>query len=111
MYDKKKRTFSVEMQVTPAEAVALTAFFDHWNHLASIGSSRRVSFTVGGNWSFRPECQCQYEGELPDLDTPIGQLPNKRCVKSGHEHVPLREVVQIKPEVFDYDPAAMLIEE
>lgn len=40
---------TVKMQVTPAQALALQAMFQHWNRLASWGSSRMIGFFVDGD--------------------------------------------------------------
>jgi hypothetical protein len=50
----------VELDVTPAQALALEAMFDHWNQLSSWGSSRMVGFYADGDGNFHPRCVYSY---------------------------------------------------
>lgn len=64
------------MQVTPAQALALQAMFDHWNQLSAIGSSRQVAFFVDGDGNFHPECNVTFESgtNLPELTDELRKL-------------------------------------
>lgn len=63
MSDKIKMT--VEMEVTPSQALALEAFFKTWNSLSVRGCSRYVGFYVDGDGNFKPKCNISYDKELP----------------------------------------------
>ena len=57
----------VKMQVTPAQALTLQAMFEHWNRLASWGSSRMIGFYADGDGNFHPKCQMTFSKQLPEL--------------------------------------------
>lgn len=61
---KEKTKLTVEMDVTPAQAIVLQEMFKYWNHLADIGSSRRTTFYVDGDGDFRPKCKVTTDKEL-----------------------------------------------
>lgn len=63
MSDKIKMT--VEMEVTPSQALALETFFKTWNSLSVRGCSRYVGFYVDGDGNFKPKCNISYDKELP----------------------------------------------
>jgi len=58
---------TVQMDVTPAQGLALKAMFKEWNALASMGASRKVAFFVDGDGNFKPDCQVVFHGEVPEL--------------------------------------------
>lgn len=66
---KNRKKFTVEMDVTEAQAVALSAFFKSWNSLSGAGVSRFVSFYVDGDGNFRPKCQVSSDWDLKDRES------------------------------------------
>jgi hypothetical protein len=62
-----KLTFTVTMEVTQAQALALKAMFEYWNNLGSAGSSRIVGFYCDGDGNFQPKCTFKSSVELPEL--------------------------------------------
>ena len=58
---------TVKMQVTPAQGLALQAMFEHWNKMASWGTSRNISFYVDGDGNFKPNAEVTYSEEIPEL--------------------------------------------
>lgn len=56
--------FNVEMELTKAQALAMQAFFERWNYLSIMGSSRFVAFYVDGDGNFKPNCKIT----CPELD-------------------------------------------
>lgn len=70
-----KLTLTVEMEVTPPQALALQAMFKYWNYLSHVGSSRNVAFRVDGDGNFHPKCTIYYSGDpLPDLTEELEEL-------------------------------------
>lgn len=67
-------TMTVTMQVTVPQALALQAMFQHWNRLASMGSSRDVSFYVDGDGNFKPRCEVAFNEPVPELTEELAQL-------------------------------------
>lgn len=65
MTDRVEMT--VKMQVTPAQGLALKAMFEHWNALASWGSSRPISFYVDGDGNFKPKAEIKFDRPIPEL--------------------------------------------
>ena len=65
MMDRVKMT--VEMDVTPAQGLALKAMFEYWNQLSGWGSSRDVAFHCDGDGNFHPKCKVEFDQELPEL--------------------------------------------
>ncbi len=63
----EKVKFTVEMDVTVPQALALKAMFEYWNYLSNIGSSRHISFYVDGNGNFHPNCKVSTDKEIPEL--------------------------------------------
>lgn len=61
---KKRKKITVEMDVTEAQAVALSAFFKSWNSLSSAGASRFVAFYADGDGNFHPQCKIDSEWNL-----------------------------------------------
>jgi len=57
----------VTMQVTPAQALALKAMFEHWNKMASWGASRIVAFYVDGDGNFKPKVEVSMPDSVPQL--------------------------------------------
>ena len=74
--DRIKMT--IEMEVTPAQGLALEAMFEYWNLLSSIGSSRKVGFFIDGAGNFHPKCKVKFDGEIPEL---TDELRKKAVVK------------------------------
>ena len=58
---------NVKLQVTVPQGLALQAMFNHWNNLAAMGCSRMIGFYVDGDGNFKPNCQCSFSGEVPEL--------------------------------------------
>jgi len=58
---------TVKMQVTPAQALALQAMFNHWNLIANWGSSRMIGFFVDGDGNFKPKCEVMFSAPMPEL--------------------------------------------
>lgn len=82
----ERKTLTVTMSVTPAQAIALAAFFTRWNRLAGIGRSRAVSFVVDGDGNCQPECLVSYDGDLGDAE--------------------MHKAAEIAENRFDFDPVA-----
>jgi hypothetical protein len=82
----------IEMEVTPAQGLALKSMFEYWNKLSNMGSSRQVAFFVDGDGNFHPKCQMRFSDPLPDLTDELKRLA----------------VVEDKngDRVYDYDPIA-----
>ena len=91
--DKIKMT--IEMEITPAQGLALQAMFEYWNYLSGIGSSRRVAFYVDGDGNFRPECSVKFKGKIPELTDEL------RGIAVVKEHDGDR--------IYDFDPIAWKI--
>ena len=94
MTERVKMT--VTMEVTPAQGLALKAMFDHWNKLASWGSSRQIAFYVDGDGNFKPRAQVSFSEPLPDLTDEM----RKRSVVQEYGEGNL---------LFDYDPIAWIL--
>lgn len=62
------------MDVTIPQGLALKAMFDHWNRLANIGGSREVAFYADGDGNFRPEAECKFSEDVPELDDELREL-------------------------------------
>lgn len=89
-------TMTVAMQVTPAQALALQAMFNHWNRLASMGSSRMIGFFVDGDGNFKPKCEVAFSRPLP----PLTDVLAKAAVASDDGNHTLN---------FDFDAIAWLL--
>lgn len=76
----ERLTMTVEMRVTPAQALALHSMFLYWNRLSGIGSSRDVGFHVDGDGNFHPKCKISFSDNLPKL---TDEMQRKAVV---HEH-------------------------
>ena len=63
----------VKMQVTKPQGLALQAMFEHWNRLASWGSSRAISFYVDGDGDFKPKADITFNSEMPILTDNIAK--------------------------------------
>lgn len=94
MTDRVEMT--VSLQVTPAQGLALQAMFEHWNKLASWGSSRRIAFFVDGDGNFKPKAKVQFSKNLPDLTEEM----KSRSVVDGQNSGDL---------LFDFDPIAWML--
>ena len=94
-----KLLMTVTMEVKESQALALKQFFECWNSLSSMGSSRMVSFFVDGDGDFKPNCQIQYSKDLEALSLPEDKLNfilnGAKVSKDGEE-----------PIAFDYDSVA-----
>jgi hypothetical protein len=66
--DAERSKMVIEMEVTEPQALALKAMFEYWNHLGSIGASRRVGFYVDGDGNFKPNCKVQLESKTELTD-------------------------------------------
>jgi hypothetical protein len=55
---------TVKMQVTEPQALALQAMFNHWNRLASWGSSRMIGFYADGDGDFNPKCVVSFSAPV-----------------------------------------------
>ena len=86
---------TVEMDVTKPQALALTAMFEHWNFLSSIGSSRNIAFHCDGDGNFHPHCKIKCSEELPDLTDEMRKISVVK-EKNGDR-------------VYDFDPIAWKI--
>jgi hypothetical protein len=91
--DRVKMT--VEMQVTPAQGLALQAMFEHWNLLSDIGSSRDIGFYVDGDGSFHPKCLVRFDSNIPDLTDEFRKISVVK-EKNGNR-------------VYDFDPVGWKI--
>lgn len=58
---------TVEIEATPAQALALQTMFEHWNRFGSWGSSRDVAFFVDGDGNFKPRAKWSYSQPVPEL--------------------------------------------
>jgi hypothetical protein len=67
MSSNDKVIMSVTMTLTKAQAIALREMFEYWNRLASIGSSRHVSFFADGDGNFHPRCLVETNPPLPEI--------------------------------------------
>lgn len=65
--DRERTKIVVEMEVTEPQALALKAMFEYWNHLGTIGASRRVGFYVDGDGNFKPNCKVNLESVKIEL--------------------------------------------
>lgn len=60
-------TLTVTMKVTTPQALTLQAFFEEWNSLGNVGSSRFVAFYADGDGDFHPDCEVSADTPLPEL--------------------------------------------
>lgn len=91
--DRIKMT--IEMEVTPAQGLALQAMFEHWNFLSNIGSSRDVGFHVDGDGNFHPKCSVKFDSNIPELTDEFRKISVIKD-KNGNR-------------VYDFDPIAWKI--
>lgn len=70
----RRLKMTVTFEVTAAQALGLQAFFNHWNRLASWGSSRPVSFYVDGDGNFKPKCEFSFSEPVPELTAEMEKL-------------------------------------
>lgn len=68
---------TVTMNVTVPQALTLQAMFEYWNTLASMGSSRMVTFYADGDGDFRPECKVSTDVPLPELTDELRNMAAK----------------------------------
>ncbi len=61
----EKVKLTVTMEVTAAQAYALTAMFSYWTFCGKAGMSRDVAFRVDGDGNFQPNCNIKTDPELP----------------------------------------------
>jgi hypothetical protein len=73
-----KLTLTVQMDVTPPQALALQAMFEYWTRLGGIGSSRYVAFYCDGDGNFQPKCRVAFSSPIPLL---TDELRKKAVVK------------------------------
>ena len=74
-----KMKIQIEMEVTEPQALALEAMFKRWNSLASMGSSRYISFFVDGDGNFHPNCKFKViEGEKRELTPELEELASNK---------------------------------
>ncbi len=90
---KKRMEMTVKMQVTPAQGLALTAMFNHWNRMSSWGCSRDISFFVDGDGNFHPRAKVSFNGVAPKLTKEIEE--KAICKDNGNGEIG-----------FDYDSIA-----
>lgn len=69
------------MEVTVPQRAALTAMFERWNALSSMGSSRRTSFFVDGDGNFHPKVTIN--GVKPKVSDEVARLALSRDT-DGH---------------------------
>lgn len=63
----KKLKLTIEMDVTPAQAISFREMFLYCNSLSKMGSSRRICFNADGDGDFHPNCKIITSEELPEL--------------------------------------------
>lgn len=90
-----KIKFTVEMETTIAQALALKAMFEYWTSCGSAGRSRRVGFYVDGDGNFQPKCKITTDTELPELTYEM----RKRAVVEEHNG----------NRIYDFDPIAWML--
>lgn len=98
--DRNKRILiNVKMEVTPSQALALTAMFEYWNQLGSQGASRNVAFRCDGDGNFRPHCEVTTDQSdnwpLPML---TDDMRRKAVVREDGGN-----------RVYDFDPVAWML--
>lgn len=90
--ERNRTKMVVEMNVTKPQALALQAMFEYWNHLGSIGASRKVSFYVDGDGDFQPECKI----DLESIDTKLTDKMRKISIVEENDG----------DRTYDFDPIA-----
>lgn len=91
--EEKKVKLTIEFDgLTVPQALSLKAFFDYWEYLSAIGSSREVGFFVDGDGNFRSKPKVTCDQELPELTDELKELP----VVKDHQG----------NRVYDFDPVA-----
>lgn len=63
----EKIKLTIEMDVTPAQAISFREMFLYCNKLSKIGSSRRICFYADGDGNFHPNCKISTSADLPEL--------------------------------------------
>lgn len=92
---------TIKLQVTQPQALALQAMLECWNSLASMGSSRYVSFYVDGDGNFKPKAMWEYSAPVHEL--------TKEMRDASHAYV--KTLADPNPgshsdHAFDFDPIA-----
>lgn len=70
----EKIKFTVSMELTKPQAMAMQAFFEKWNSCAIMGQSRRIAFYVDGDGNFKPNCQIQCDEIQDEMTDEIREL-------------------------------------
>jgi len=83
---------TITMSVTKAQSITLSAMFDYWNQLSSMGSSRKVAFYVDGDGNFHPNCKVVGVTKISEL----------------HRKLAIVEDID-GDRVYDFDPVAWSI--
>lgn len=107
---KKRIEMTVKIQVTESQALALQAFFKHWNRLASWGSSRFVAFYVDGDGDFKPKCEFEFSEPIRELTEDLEQIA---CI-AREDATYMQDPGNVSDSVrasyaFDYNPIAWKI--
>jgi hypothetical protein len=63
----KRIEMTIKMQLTEPQALAMQAMMEHWNQLASQGSSRMIAYFVDGDGNFKPNTTWQYSEPIQPL--------------------------------------------
>lgn len=103
MADDKVKV-NVSMELTVPQALAMKAFFEHWNLLSTMGSSRYVGFFVDGDGDFKPNCEVELPKEISDLMT--DELKNMAMVYNGDNAGDKSAPSNTSLRLFDYDTIA-----
>lgn len=96
---EQRIALTVKMEVTPAQALALTAMFEYWNSLGSMGASRNVAFHCDGDGNFRPHCEV------------TTNLPDNHPLPLLTDHMRQKAVIEDHggDRLYDFDPIAWIL--
>lgn len=92
---------TIKLQVTEEQALAVQSMLECWNSLASMGSSRYVSFYVDGDGNFKPKATWEYSEKVAEL-TPEMREVSHAYVKTSADQNPGSH----SDHAFDFDPIA-----
>lgn len=92
---KKRTLFTIQMELTEPQALAMEAMLEYWNSLGSWGSSRYVGFYCDGDGDFKPRARIHSSRELPELT----DEQRKIAVVRGSPD-------DITDRLYDFDPIA-----
>jgi hypothetical protein len=92
---------TIKLQVTEAQALAVQAMLQCWNSLASMGSSRYVSFYVDGDGNFKPKATWEYSKPVAELTNELREVAHA-FVKTTRDENPGSH----SDHAFDFDPIA-----